>query len=643
MEPSSQAATPRSASESNTTANPKLAAPKDKNCPFCHQAFTSSSLGRHLDLYIKPKNPKAPDGVHNVDEIRKLRGGITRRQARTSSVKQETSAPASATRPSFTGDESPVMVHSPGVDDDPLQPSRVRTTLNELHWHATGVINNLPPRPSPAPVPEARRDISRHVSKKVEMEQRHKASDEWETGKAAELALKEVLGSFKEASARVFTSGPFDFDPFSIGFPGLCLRILSPPSTLFSPSPFPSPDSWSINPPGRKQFEALVKLARDTCHTYYRLNHSVQNGASRSNSALSPMAQSPMPTLDLFDEKWRKLSDHLTEAWNHWQTLSREQQQESWQLEILRSYHRSNDALKNTQGELEAARLEVEQLKAAQWSSVNTPQYPQFPGHTPPATLHVGTDIVKQATARSPDPRNWDYDHLVEKWKAVVRDNKKAANGMAAQRSLSVASPQSIMLGSRNCTMDDPGVPVPIYPPQNGTGANANSNSLPQNGRTLAHVYSAPPTINGTADDDTADQMDGEGEDEDADGDAEEAPEEAALADQRQQQYQAQAQAQAHAQAQAQAQQAQQAWARQNMAQNRSQQRPQPQQRMAQNPQAQHMQMKNKRSSQAMGMSNQKPDHAASSSGMMPMEGIENSSDAFLGGSMSLGMGMNRQ
>jgi hypothetical protein len=30
-------------------------ASKDRNCPFCNQAFTSSSLGRHLDLYIKPK------------------------------------------------------------------------------------------------------------------------------------------------------------------------------------------------------------------------------------------------------------------------------------------------------------------------------------------------------------------------------------------------------------------------------------------------------------------------------------------------------------------------------------------------------------------------------------------------------------
>lgn len=30
-------------------------ASKDRKCEFCNQAFTSSSLGRHLDLYIKPK------------------------------------------------------------------------------------------------------------------------------------------------------------------------------------------------------------------------------------------------------------------------------------------------------------------------------------------------------------------------------------------------------------------------------------------------------------------------------------------------------------------------------------------------------------------------------------------------------------
>jgi len=43
-----------------------------------------------------------------------------------------------------------------------------------------------------------------------------------------------------------------------------------------------------------------------------------------------------------------------------------------------------------------------------------------------------------------------------------------------------------------------------------------------------------------------------------------------------------------------------------------------------------------------MAMLDHKTDHAVSSSGMMPMEGIENSADGFLGGGMSLGMGLTR-
>ena len=192
----SSIATPRSTSESNA---PKLSAPKDKNCPFCHQAFTSSSLGRHLDLYIKAKNPKPPDGVHNVEEIRRMRGGITRRQARTSSVKKELSTPVSTSKPSLTGDESPVLVHSPTMNPTPLGDGKIRTVFNEMHWQATGVINNLPPRPVGSTVPEMRREVSRHMQQKTDLEQRQKMSEEWENGKAAELALKEVLGSVREA------------------------------------------------------------------------------------------------------------------------------------------------------------------------------------------------------------------------------------------------------------------------------------------------------------------------------------------------------------------------------------------------------------------------------------------------------------
>ncbi|KAH7176042.1 hypothetical protein EDB81DRAFT_874859 [Dactylonectria macrodidyma] len=71
---------PETNSQVADSTTPKGGVPKDKTCPYCGQAFTSSSLSRHLDLYIKEKNPKAPDGIHDADAIRKLREGITRRR-----------------------------------------------------------------------------------------------------------------------------------------------------------------------------------------------------------------------------------------------------------------------------------------------------------------------------------------------------------------------------------------------------------------------------------------------------------------------------------------------------------------------------------------------------------------------------------
>lgn len=114
-------------------------APKDKNCPYCGQAFTSSSLGRHLDLYIKSKNPKAPDGIHDVDEIRKLRGSITRRQPR-GGGRRETSAPrsshAGSKRSPAASEADSVSARSPGM---PIETQSGMDLANGLVPHAEQV------------------------------------------------------------------------------------------------------------------------------------------------------------------------------------------------------------------------------------------------------------------------------------------------------------------------------------------------------------------------------------------------------------------------------------------------------------------------------------------------------------------------
>lgn len=210
-------------SNADSTNQSKNAAVKDKACPFCHQPFTSSSLGRHLDLYIKEKNPKPADGIHNVDEIRKLRGNITRRQPRSSMSRREDSTPAGT--PGAINKRSPSEAdlgtrHSPSMGRDyadtsgPLSHKKIRAAhVNSASWHATGVINDIPSlmrngeynghwesaEPESSRKMEGRRTVSRQMLAKTSFEQKQKLMEALDTARASELALREVLGSLRAA------------------------------------------------------------------------------------------------------------------------------------------------------------------------------------------------------------------------------------------------------------------------------------------------------------------------------------------------------------------------------------------------------------------------------------------------------------
>lgn len=186
--------TPRS------TAECQLKAAKDKNCPFCGQAFTSSSLGRHLDLYIRPKNPKAADGIHLVDEIRKLRGGITRRQAKGSvSIPRRddsgASTPANKKR-SVASEDSSMLVESPEEeeDEDGLDVHKTRQQFKDVSWDSGSRQTSR----LGAKTPDIRREVSRQMQK-AHLDQRYRLSDEAETANATEMALRELLKSVRDA------------------------------------------------------------------------------------------------------------------------------------------------------------------------------------------------------------------------------------------------------------------------------------------------------------------------------------------------------------------------------------------------------------------------------------------------------------
>lgn len=224
---------------------PLLGAPKDKTCPFCAQPFTSSSLGRHLDLYIREKNPKPADGVHDVTAIRKLRCGITRRQPRGSLGREGSGTPGASAGGGKRSPETDAGNKSPSIQADGTPSGSgqcaavtARTgnygqstmmKLNSANWTATGVINDISAatgngnerhgqaqttqtpsqtwgskdgRDAPGGADNGGRrtsSMNKHSLAKQGFEQKQKMIEALDTARAAELALMEVLGSIRAA------------------------------------------------------------------------------------------------------------------------------------------------------------------------------------------------------------------------------------------------------------------------------------------------------------------------------------------------------------------------------------------------------------------------------------------------------------
>ncbi|KAL9094870.1 MAG: hypothetical protein Q9165_002819 [Trypethelium subeluteriae] len=455
--------TPGSNADSNT---PKVSAPKDKACPYCGIHFTSSSLGRHLDLYIKEKNPKPPDGVHNVEEIRKLRGGITRRQARGSAGKREGSTPGSAAKMPLYDYASQMSAYDASMH---TSEGRGPIKINEASWQVTGVINGLPSRGSVASPGLAREaSIGRHQQLKADYEQRQRSMEEKEQARAAELALQEVLNSIKAAtSVRPETKPLFDFNPYSMSFPALCLRILPAPPTLFSATPFAHTESWTVDPPGQEQFDSLIQAIHDIIR---------QN---RGPPSQLPNDCNLQQILDA-DPEARKTLEHVRNAYNHWKSLSQHQHSEAWSLETLRAYSRIRDTATATAAALDDARIEIEHLRAENDKLSRCQQPREFTLH-PPTRLPLPADAAHAlsssaaAAAAASASMNasraaaaagalWDYDRLMEKWRRIVRESRR---GLEAQRGLADSPTlQQQLHQQQQQQQTQPSTPFGAPPPQ---------------------------------------------------------------------------------------------------------------------------------------------------------------------------------
>lgn len=407
---------------------------KDRSCPYCGQAFTSSSLGRHLDLYIKPKNPKPPDGIHDVEGIRNLRGGITRRQPKANLkeganvnasgwLKEPASVegtpksgligiPAAPKLNSVIVAESSTATSPATTKDD----EKYQTFLNAPNWQATGIINNLPPRASSrsqAHTPtgqtqrmhEMRKDAT--TGQKIqrpdyEAESTWKLQEDAEVGRAAELALREVMNSLQAAQQKVESKQLFDETDFmSLSFPALCLALLPEPPTLFSATPFPGSESWTLAPPGQKQFEALNSLVHQ------------QIAAIRGGD------DSKFPGSLAF-----KYSMHVQGAYEHWQAMTDEDRASVWTLETLRAFSRMKEEKFAMRKQLEAAHTRIRHLEA-EYDRLSRFQLPREYLLYPPNTIPISAPVLKEfgntKSQSCGEVLSYDADAIINKWRATVR------------------------------------------------------------------------------------------------------------------------------------------------------------------------------------------------------------------------------
>lgn len=378
----------------------KGAAVKDKECPYCHQKFTSSSLGRHLDQFI---HKKKPDGLHDVDEIRKLRGTITRRTAR-NSKKHDNLNNAGATDTSAR--PSPAPGHPPQpppyievpVDRLNTHQGGVHASINRMTWHSTGIIDPTTINPSPssthtpinlaAPAisasPSKKRSFTTYASDQASASNATSPAALADTARALELSLREVLDTLRAATKHVETPpSPFDFDLAAQTYPSLILKLLPAPPTLNQASPFSTLQSLPFAIPGPDQ---LTPLRNRLTYTIDRWKWNALRLAQRTTTNIADEASFLSSQADNYTNS---ALQHLNLCFENWMIHPADTRDALWHIELVRAFQSQKDKAAEAEERMESLSQEVSQLKQ-QVEYLSQCQWPREMALWPPDRLTYG-------------------------------------------------------------------------------------------------------------------------------------------------------------------------------------------------------------------------------------------------------------
>ncbi|RMZ86253.1 hypothetical protein DV737_g69, partial [Chaetothyriales sp. CBS 132003] len=374
---------------SNTAKTPAI---KDKACQYCHQKFTSSSLGRHLDQFLFKKKP---DGTHNTRDL----------------INEINQPP----------------------------PGGWGVRLNRVYWQSTGVITDPAVLNRKRPYSSFATDLN--------------PTSVADTARALELALREVLDSLRAASKHLTPPpSPFSFDITTQTFPSLCLQLLPTPPTLFQAAPFATFGSCPISPPGPDQLAAVRAKLSHTIDQWkwnaLRLAQPTTSNIADEADFLSHQAASWTETslkhLETSYQNWMsRPPDARALLWST-ELLRAFQSQKDRVCAI-------EEDMERLQQEANQLQQQVEHLSLCQWPREMAQWPPERHTYskkmreelrlinplkpTPRAQGESDADDVELLAPGGPGENvntrldKWDFDKLVSKWKTHVREDRNGASG----------------------------------------------------------------------------------------------------------------------------------------------------------------------------------------------------------------------
>lgn len=221
----------------------------------------------------------------------------------------------------------------------------------------------------------------------------------------------------------------FDFDFFQQTFPSLCLRLLSPSASISSSLVISTGDCWSSKTPWEQERQALSRVVEERGQLL-----------KRKDSLLSATYEDASAS----DLNLEKFHQHIGVVFDVWKNMPEHNRHDEWQRAILQSYARMDKELKEARTAIKALRRDAEFVarRLDRGASVLSPnpadRHPSMSVLASPTSL--SDDVLEDLTRQGVRSREWDYERVLDKWKNVVRDERRAQHGLQAQRNFSASS-----------------------------------------------------------------------------------------------------------------------------------------------------------------------------------------------------------